>query len=80
MLPWIELAIGAALVAQFGRRWAAVTAAVLLVAFTGLIAKRLAEGKRPPCACFGAWSAEPIGGKHIVRNAVLLVLAIVVAL
>jgi len=48
----------------------------LLLLFTALISKRLSEGRRPPCACFGAWSAKPIGPEHLARNAALLVLAV----
>ena len=76
-LPWIELAVGAALVLQLVPPLPAVVALVLLVAFTVLIAVRLAQGKRPACACFGAWSAKPIGPSHLVRNGSLILLAIV---
>lgn len=75
-LPWLELAIGAALVAQLAEPWPAVVAIALLVAFSALIARRLAEGRRPPCACFGAWSARPIGPGHLARNFALMVLGL----
>ena len=75
-LPWIELAVGAALVLQLVPPLPAVVALALLVAFTVLIAVRLREGKRPACACFGAWSAKPIGPSHLVRNGMLIVLAL----
>lgn len=75
-VPWIELAVGAALVAQLAMPFAAVLALALLVAFTTLIAVRLAHGERPACACFGAWSAEPIGPTHLVRNGVLMALSV----
>jgi uncharacterized membrane protein YphA (DoxX/SURF4 family) len=77
VVPWAELCVGAALVAGLVRPVAAVAALVMLVAFTALIGLRLAEGKRPACACFGAWSATPIGPMHLVRNGVLIVLAVV---
>lgn len=76
-LPWVELAIGAALVLQLGRPVAALAAIVLLVAFSGLIGLRLSQGRRPACACFGAWSAKPIGASHLLRNGALLVAAVV---
>ncbi len=76
LLPWVELVVGASLVTQLARRPAAIVAAVLLVAFTALIAVRLRQGRRPPCACFGAWSTRPIGALDLVRNAVLLALAV----
>jgi uncharacterized membrane protein YphA (DoxX/SURF4 family) len=77
IVPWMELALGAVLVAQVARRAAALAALAVLVAFTGLIVMRLREGRHPPCACFGAWSAKPLGVGHVVRNAVLAALAVV---
>ena len=79
VLPWIELVIGAALVVQFARTAVAIAAGVLLVVFTALIALRLSQGRRPACACFGAWSAKPIGAGHLLRNTALLALAAVAA-
>lgn len=75
-LPWLELVIGAALVLQLGAPVAALAAVALLVAFTALIALRLSQGQRPACACFGAWSATPIGPSHLLRNGALLGLAL----
>ena len=76
-LPWLELAVGAALVVHLGKPVPAVLAIALLIAFSALLIARLREGRRPPCACFGAWSASPIGARHLVRNGVLTVLAVV---
>jgi len=80
VLPWVEIVLGAALVTQVARRPAAVAAVVLLVAFSALIAVRLAQGRRPPCACFGAWSTKPLGPGDLVRNAALIGLGVVAAL
>lgn len=79
LVPWIELVIGAVLVVQFARPIAALVALAVLVVFTGLLVTRLAQGRRPPCACFGAWSAKPIGPSHVARNVVLMALAVVAA-
>ncbi len=76
IVPWVELVLGAVLVTQLARRPAAVLAIGLLVVFTALIAKRLSEGARPPCACFGAWSATPLSWRHLARNAALIVAAV----
>jgi len=76
-VPWVELAVGATLVAGVGRPYPALAAMVLLIVFTGLIVVRLREGRRPSCACFGAWSAQPLGRIHVVRNGVLIALAVV---
>jgi uncharacterized membrane protein YphA (DoxX/SURF4 family) len=80
LVPWVELVIGALLVVQFARTVTAVVALVVLVVFTGLLVLRLAQGRRPPCACFGAWSATPIGPRHVARNVVLMALAVVAAI
>jgi uncharacterized membrane protein YphA (DoxX/SURF4 family) len=74
LVPWVELGVGALLVTQVAVPWPAVAAIVLLVCFTALIALRLSRGERPPCACFGNWSAKPIGPVHIARNAALMML------
>lgn len=78
-VPFAELAVGALLLVQVVRPWPAVAAIVLLVGFTGLILLRLARGQHPPCACFGAWSAKPLGWGHVARNAALLALAALAA-
>jgi uncharacterized membrane protein YphA (DoxX/SURF4 family) len=77
VVPWLELVVGALLVVQVARRPLAGVALVLLLAFTALIVLRLREGRRPPCACFGAWSARPLGPGHVARNAVFVALAVV---
>ncbi len=75
-VPWVELAVGATLIAQLFDPVPALIAIMLLLLFSALIAKRLSEGRRPACACFGAWSAKPIGPEHLARNALLLVLGV----
>lgn len=80
VVPWLEIVLGAALVAQLAPRPAAVVAFGLLAVFTVLIGVRLREGRRPPCACFGAWSAKPLGPGHVVRNVGLMALAVLAAL
>lgn len=78
VLPWLEVAIGAALVVQLAEPIPAAGALVLLVAFSVLISVRLAQGRRPVCACFGAWSATPIGPAHLIRNGALIALGVLV--
>ena len=77
VVPWAELAVGALLMVQLGAPWPAVAALVLLVAFSALLVVRLTQGRRPPCACFGALSAKPIGPAHLLRNAIFAALAVV---
>ena len=74
-VPWSELALGGLLVSQAAPVVAAGIALVVLVAFTGLIVLQLSRGRHPACACFGAWSAKPLGRGHVARNAGFMVLA-----
>lgn len=80
LVPWIEIAVGAALIAQLVPPWPAVVALAMLLAFTALIGVALSQGRHPPCACFGAWSARPIGPGHLARNGVLIAVALVAVL
>jgi uncharacterized membrane protein YphA (DoxX/SURF4 family) len=80
VLPWFELVLGAVLVVQLVPTLAAAMALLVLVGFTVLIMRRLAEGKRPPCACFGSWSTKPLGRGHVMRNAGFIGLAVVALL
>ena len=79
-VPVIELVVGAGLAVGLARRPLAWVAVALFVAFTVVIARVLAAGRRPVCACFGAWSRRPIGRGSLVRNVVLIALALVAAL
>ena len=79
-VPVLELVLGALLVVNLGRPVTAVLAAVLLTAFTALLVRLLLDGRRPPCNCFGSLSRRPIGWGSVVRNLVLLALAVVAAL
>lgn len=78
LLPMVELVVGALLVPGLGGAGVVGVAAALLVAFTAVIVVRLlADGDRPVCACFGAWSARPISWRTVARNVGLLALALV---
>ena len=77
VVPWVEIALGALLVARVGLPWTAVAVLVLLAAFNGLLLVRLDDDVRLPCACFGAWSARPVSWWSVGRNVALGVLALV---
>ena len=79
ILPWIEIVSGALLVSQWQRRILAGFMILLLGAFSVSIVVNLARGLRPICACFGSWSARPLGWRHLVRNALLIALAVIAA-
>jgi uncharacterized membrane protein YphA (DoxX/SURF4 family) len=77
VLPWAEVVLGALLVAQIGGRWTAAAASAVLVAFTAAVGAQLAGGDPVPCACFGAGASHaPVSGRTIVRNLVLVALAV----
>ena len=76
VVPWIEIVIGALLIAQLATALVAIVALIVLQLFTLLLIANLGRGHRPPCACFGAWSAKPLGWGHVVRNVVFMVLAV----
>ncbi|MFZ9853267.1 MAG: MauE/DoxX family redox-associated membrane protein [Ilumatobacteraceae bacterium] len=76
IVPWIEIAIGALLIAQVATAVVAIFALVVLQLFTLLLIVNLGRGHRPPCACFGAWSAKPLGWGHVARNVVFMVFAV----
>jgi uncharacterized membrane protein YphA (DoxX/SURF4 family) len=76
-LPWVEVALGALLVADVGGRTTSLAALVLLVGFTVLVAGQVLRGRRVPCACFGQFSRKPMGPGAVVRNVVLVALAAV---
>ncbi|MEY2957950.1 MAG: hypothetical protein RLZZ01_518 [Actinomycetota bacterium] len=80
IVPWFEVCVGALLVVGVAEPYPAGAAFVSLLCFTGLIVLRLAQGRRPACACFGAWSARPLGVGHVVRNGALLVAAVLAVL
>jgi hypothetical protein len=79
VVPWLEVALGALLVSGVYRTAVALAVAALLTAFTVLLTVRLVEGRRPPCACFGGLSTRPVGPGSVVRNVVLIALALIAA-
>ena len=79
VVPWVEVVLGSFLLAGVARAVVAWLAVGLIAVFTVLVGVRLAQGRRPPCACFGRFSARSIGPGTLVRNAVLIALAVVAA-
>ncbi len=79
-VPVVELLVGAGLVVGVARRPLAWVALLLFAGFSAVLGRSLARGRRPVCACFGAWSSRPIGPRSLARNAGLAALALVAAL
>lgn len=80
VVPWFEIALGALLIAQVGRAPASIVALLTLQAFTLLLLANMGRGHRPVCACFGSWSAKPIGVGHVVRNVAMMALSVIALL
>lgn len=79
-VPFVEVALGACLLVQLQRQVMAWLAVALFGAFTAVLVLKLAQGKRPPCACFGSLSSKPIGLGHLARNGVFIGLALLAAI
>jgi hypothetical protein len=76
IVPWFEIVLGALLITRVYLPAMSIIALVTLQAFTLLIVAQLSRGRRPVCACFGSWSAKPLGVSHIVRNLAMMLLAV----
>ncbi len=76
-LPIAELAIGLALLLLpgWGRFVAALAASAILLVFTVLVIRAVANGSDVSCECFGALSRDRVDGWTVARNLVLLLAA-----
>lgn len=74
-VPAVELATAVLLIAA--PVGGAIVALLLLGAFSVVLWRRLAEGIEAPCKCFGGTRTRPISQADLVRNGVLMLLAIV---
>lgn len=75
VLPWVEVVLGALVVAEVGGPLVEAAALALLLAFTVGVARKVAAGDAPPCGCFGEVSTRPATWLTVARNAVLCSLA-----
>ncbi len=73
VLPFVEIAVAIALLVWWGPV-PGIVAALLIVAFTVVLVR--AEVRHLPCACFGGGARGVPGPGAVVRNAVLLALAV----
>src|SRR5438552_871966 len=78
VFPVLELLVGIALVLGILTRWAALGSVLLFVVFTTLIIYDLTHNQSSPCHCFGRLSDEKLTPVAVVRNVVLMGLAIMV--
>jgi peroxiredoxin len=77
-LPAAELLVAAALLPAASAWYGALGALALLALFTAAIGRALRRGARPDCRCFGQLRPRPVGRATLVRNTVLMALALLV--
>ena len=65
-LPWMELAIGLALIIGWKLRWFAAIAALLLAGFFSVMLRAYLRGLVIDCGCFGP--GERLGVKTLIRD------------
>lgn len=78
LLPVAELAVAGMLLWRPSVVVGAAAGLFLLALFTSLVVLNLRRGRRPSCRCFGQVGEAPIGARTVVRNVVLMGLALVV--
>lgn len=77
VLPWVELAVGVALIAGIWRRLTTTAATVLLAVFFTAMAHAYQPDSKEgqiSCGCFGL--GEPISAKSLMRDGALLALSL----
>lgn len=79
VLPWAEVVLGALLTSGVGLPWTSLAAAAALAGFTVLVAARVRRGDAVPCGCFGETSPAPVGRDTVLRNLLLVILAVTAA-
>ncbi len=78
-LPWVEIAVAAAFLFLATSWYASLAALLLLGSFTVGMLVQYAKGNAPDCHCFGQIHSEPVGIGSIIRNLVLAVPAVILA-
>ena len=73
-VPIVELLVAVALLAA--PRAGALGALALLIPFTAVLARAVRSGSEAPCNCFGTARVEPVSRVDVVRNVLLVALAL----
>lgn len=80
VVPVTELALGILLLVGLFAKEAAVVAGFLIGVFSLGIAINLMENRQVECGCFGVFSERPVTGWSLLRNALLIGIAALVAI
>ena len=78
VLPWLELSLGALLIAGIAVRWIGLITSGLLLVFIGAMTRAKMLGLEINCGCFG--NNEKLGTATLIRDSSLLVLALAVTI
>lgn len=76
-LPWTELVLSLALITGFALRPVALILSFVIISFTTAIAVNLKRGRSLKCHCYGILGNSTISWGIVARNALLLMLAVV---
>lgn len=76
-LPWLEILLGGLLISGWKLRYTASFTSLLLLAFISVMTSTYFRGIEADCGCFGF--GEPLTGTTLLRDSVLLLLAIFLA-
>lgn len=79
-LPFLEILLGGYLVLGLFTRVSAWVAAAMLLAFDGAIASAVVRGLTVSCGCFGPNDKTTTSWGEVARDAIFVLLAVVVAL
>lgn len=79
LLPFVEIAIGAAILAGILLPLVAWAAAALFLAFGLTVAVNLARGRQIPCACFGTSEDRLTSWRHVALDVLLAATAAALA-
>lgn len=77
-VPFLELALGLLLLIGWRLRYVAALSSVLLLVFFGVMLRTYHAGLQINCGCFGP--GEQLSGKTLVRDGLLLALALAITL
>ena len=79
LLPFVEIAVGALLIAGLYTRIAATIAAIMLFVFDAAIASAVMRGLQLSCGCFGPNDTSVTTWAEVGRDAIFVALAVFVA-
>ncbi len=77
-MPWAEIIIGASLLGGFWVEGASFLATSLFLIFGAALAFNLARGLDISCGCFTSSAGEMINWWHVLRDASLMAMSLVV--